>query len=473
MATGLGSEKLEALRQFLATLPAEMQGRLGEVLSHARDDDPTFPADLIIEALQGGAGPASVPADDDAPAPVDPSRTYTLKELVCLGVEPFVTDEALAAAVPGRIPRTSIDPWWEAMVRMGVEGMDKLEAELAAAYEKKEDIAAFARDARRKVSLWSDKFMEKLGKGKTLVPELRAMFKENHVRDHVAEITSIMRCCEPVLVALARIAPAGRVHEFTEAAAAQARPVYLAAAAKMGGDARYLALALLNRFDKPWQMMRLATALGWTRAAGAASRPPEMTVLCERLIPALVEAANATKASTAQKTLTAGEADFAEVRRLVTRYAQIAEALAVEVDFRKDSAWGAQIIKSREAMRSAFDVERLDIMESIIVGFMPSVLEAGAPPAEPAISHAISAARLLMAVAHHGQRHGFSSDASVLIGKLGKELERLTEMLLTKPHGHEKQLDGAVKVLSILFPDVRTQALARRVDQALGRPPSA
>jgi hypothetical protein len=46
-------------------------------------------------------------------------------------------------------------------------------------------------------------------------------------------------------------------------------------------------------------------------------------------------------------------------------------------------------------------------------------------------------------------------------------------MLLTKPHGHEKQLDGAVKVLSILFPDVRTQALARRVDQALGRPPSA
>jgi hypothetical protein len=474
MAPELGSDKLAALRRFLATLPADLQDRLGEAVSHARKADPSFPADLVMEALHGSAPPPAAEAElFDRPAPVDTSRRYTLKELVCLGIEPFLTEEAATAVVQGRIPSSAVEPWWEAMIRMGVEGMDKLEADLAAEYEKGGDIAAFARAARRQVSGWSDRFMQKLGMGKTLVPELKAMFRENLVHEHVAEITRIMRCCEPILVALARIAPSGRVHELTEAAAEAAKPVYLAAVSRLGADSVYLMLALLNRLEKPWQIMRLARALGWTRAAGAPSRNAEMTAVCERLIPALVETAIATKAATAQRTLASGDADFAEVRQLVTRFAQISEALSTEVDFRKDSAWGAQIIKSREAMRSAFDAERLDIMENIIVGFMPSVLEAEAPPAEPAIAHAIDAARLLMAVVHHGERHGFASDASVVIVKVAKELERLTEMLLTRPHGHEPQLDGAVKVLSILYPDVRTKALAKRVDEALGRAPSS
>jgi hypothetical protein len=356
------------------------------------------------------------------------------------------------------------------MVRMGCEAVDELEGNLAALYESDGDVAAFGVEARRKVSAWSDLFVEKLGQGKTLVPELRALFKEKLIREHVAEITQIMRVCEPIISAVHQIAPRGRVAEFAEETAQRAKPIFLAAAAKMERDSRYLVLALLNRLDRPWQIMRLASLLGWTRAAGAESRNTEMMVICERLIPVLVEAANTTKAATAQKTtLTSGATDFAELRQHVVRYAQVAEALAAEVDFRKDSAWGAQIIKSREAMRGAFDAERLDIMENIIIGFMPSVLDAGAPPAEPAISQAVGAARLLMAVAHHGQRHGFGSDASVLIGKLAKELERLTEMLLTKPQGHEPHLDGAVKVISILFQDVRAQTLAKRVDAALGR----
>jgi hypothetical protein len=471
MGSELGSDKLEALRRFLATLPAEMQERLGGALSSVRERDPGFPAEQIIAALHAGArSPAPAPLADDAPAPLDPAKRYTLKELVCLGIEPFVTDEALTVATPGRIPHSAIDPWWEAMRRMGADAIPQLEAELGAQYAQHGDIARFAHDTRRKVSRWSDRFVEKLGKGKTLVPELRAMFKDNHIRDHVGEITRIMHCCEPILAALSQVAPDGRLHDLGEAAAGQAKPVCLAAAAKLGPDAPYLALALLNRLEKPWQVTRLASALGWTRAAGAAARNPEMTAVCERLIPALVEAANATKAATARKSLTSADGDFAELRQLVIRYAHIADALADEVDFRKDGVWGAQIIKSREAMRSAFDAERLDVIENVIVGFMPSVLEADAPPAEPAISHAIGAARLLATVVHHGQRHGFASDASVLVGKLGKELERLVEMLLTKPQGHDAQLDGAVKVLSILFPDVRTQALAKRVDQALGRP---
>jgi hypothetical protein len=468
MATRLGTEKLEALRQLFATLPPPSQQRLAEVLASVRHGDPDFPAELIATALPDGLAPAE-PLAEDAPAPLDPARRYTLKELVCLGLDPFLAEETGPTLVPGRIPRSAVEPWWEAMLRMGVEEMDALEAALASAYEEDGDIAAFAHEARRKVSLWSDAFVEKLGQGKTLVSELRTMFSENLVREHVGEITRVMRCCEPILAALARIAPGGEVAELDEAAAAQAAPIYAAAASKMGADARYLAFALFNRLAKPWQIMRLAAALGWTRAAGAKSRNGEMTALCERLIPMLVELANTIKAGTAQETLASTEGAFVELRQLVLRYAQVADALAAEVDFRKDSAWGAQIIRSREAMRSAFDAEPLDVMENIIVGFMPSVLEAEAPPPEPAIGHAVAAARLLMAVVHHGQHHGFGNDAGVLVGKLGKELERLIEMLLTKPQGHEPQLDGAVKVLSILFPDLRTQALAKRVAQALGR----
>lgn len=469
MATRLGAEKLEALRQLFATLPPDTQQRLADVLANVQHGDPDFPAALIATALPDGIAPAE-PAADDTPAPLDSSRRYTLKELVCLGIEPFLVEETGPSLVPGRIPRSVVEPWWEAMLRMGADEMEALETALAAEYEKEGDIAAFAHDLRRKVSLWSDTFVEKLAQGKTLVADLRAMFSENLVREHVGEITRIMRCCEPIVAALARIAPEGEIAEFSEEAAARAARVYVAAAEKMGADACYLALALFNRLGKPWQIMRLAAALGWTRAAGAKSRNAEMTALCERLIPVLVELANAIKAATAQETLASTEGAFVELRQLVLRYAQIADALAAEVDFRKDSAWGAQIIRSREAMRSAFDAEPLDVMENIIVGFMPSVLEAEAPPPEPAISHAIAAARLLMAVVHHGQHHGFGNDAGVLVGKLGKELERLIEMLLTRPQGHEPQLDGAVKVLSTLFPDLRTQALAKRVAQALGRP---
>src|SRR5690554_1929845 len=176
MAPELGSDKLAALRRFLATLPADLQDRLGEAVSHAREADPSFPADLVMEALHGSAPPPAAEAElFDRPAPVDTSRRYTLKELVCLGIEPFLTEETATAVVQGRIPSSAVEPWWEAMIRMGVEGMDKLEADLAAEYEKGGDIAAFARAARRQVSGWSDRFMQKLGMGKTLVPELKAM----------------------------------------------------------------------------------------------------------------------------------------------------------------------------------------------------------------------------------------------------------------------------------------------------------
>jgi len=47
MATRLGTEKLEALRQLFATLPPGTQQRLADVLANVPHGDPDFPAALI------------------------------------------------------------------------------------------------------------------------------------------------------------------------------------------------------------------------------------------------------------------------------------------------------------------------------------------------------------------------------------------------------------------------------------------
>jgi Glu-tRNA(Gln) amidotransferase subunit E-like FAD-binding protein len=242
---------------------------------------------------------------------------------------------------------------------------------------------------------------------------------------------------------------------------------YTGIPAALGTDTPYFALALLNRLEKPWQIMRVAQALDWKRGA---KRDTELAAICGRLLRMLTQIAEATSAATRKATaLTVTTEDLTELRSLMGRYAETAEALHGVVDFRKDADWAAEIIKSRGKMRVAFAADRLAPLEAVVIGFL--VPAPGGEPmlAETAVPRAMEAARLVVSVAHHGGRHGFASDAKVLIAKFGKLFDLHAERLLAKPQGVEQQLQGLVKVVRVLFKDIHAETLAKRVEATLRR----
>lgn len=237
MAPELGSDKLAALRRFLATLPADLQDRLGEALAHAREADPSFPADLVMEALHGSAPPAAEAELFDRPAPVDESRRYTLKE------PRLPRHRTVPHGGDADRGRPGTHPLGRGRAVVGGDDPDGRRGHGRARGRSRRRVREGRR--HRRVRAGGPARGERLERplhgearhGQDARSRAQGDVQENFVHEHVAEITRIMRCCEPILVALARIAPSGRVHELSEAAAEAAKPLYLAAASRMAPTA--------------------------------------------------------------------------------------------------------------------------------------------------------------------------------------------------------------------------------------------
>jgi hypothetical protein len=446
----LPPEKLAMLQRFLATLSPERASELAAALSRTKVSEPRFPAELVLAALR---------RDDVMEKP-------SLRRLVCAGFEIFLTSDKLAAPIAGQISRRAIKPWWTALERMAGSRLRDLEAQLAKLQEEGRETEIFAAEARRLAAAWSADFVAGLRAHRRLVPELQNLFADDLVRSQVGDIAEVLRICEPLAEALGAVGGPAPIAELDDARVAEVKDRYLALAETLGPDTRWFILAIMNRLEKPWQILRLAQALGWTRDADVV-RNAELTAICERLIAMLVDVAEQTSAATAEKTaLSSGSVDYAELRRLVARYAGLADGLNVEVDFRRDSIWGAEIMRSRAKMRSSFDAERLQVVCNIVLAFFPNVVGAHPPPVGT-IQDAREAATLLSAVAARGERHGFGDDAKIALGMLDKELERQTEALLAGPQDYEAQLKGAAEVMNALFHDIRSKNFARRIETAL------
>jgi hypothetical protein len=258
----------------------------------------------------------------------------------------------------------------------------------------------------------------------------------------------------------------------------EAKLHYLRLSDAFGLDARYFALALLNRLEPAWTILRLGRALSW-KPNDSMVRDTEFGIVGERLIADLQQQARdiVTLAQTREASL-----KLAQLRAWLADYIGNAEGLLGEFGFRRDSVWGEAILKTRGEISRAVSADLLSIGETVLA-VLPQMERAKArrtqatpdltrSPEGAAIAAALDGARFLAFLLKHGTRHGFGVATRETVEHVGGEIERRATLLLDELRGAPRnpaipmQIEAAKQVADILFEDGRGDLLLRRLRNA-------
>lgn len=480
----MSEKKHEALKGFLDGLPPHEAAALARKLELQRAlGQETVPAESILVSLRQQLRLAQ------------PFRTPTLCRLVSSGFEDFLVDRLDATRVPGLIPHASIEPWWQALQQLAPMEIKAYEAELArhAAAQDWSAIDRFSAGVRRAACDWTAAVLAIPTHQKHADPVLRRVLRDAGLRTDFAEIARLLAIAEPLRQALEAVSTMAarlgqtrgrRILEFSDATISEAKQQYLRFSEAHGTAARYVALGIMNRLERPWQILRLGRALSW-KADDAMIQDTELAILGQRLTYDLEVLARDIDALMPSPGRTAAEpTDFQRMQQVLTRYIDNAEQMLGEFGFRRDSAWGERILATRGVLAGALAADRLALVAESALAVIPqdrglSARRLGSQnpdlqtvPTGETIEQAMRAARFLMLLLQRGARHGLSSLALGAIDTVGAEItnrgNRLFDLLAREP-AHAvaiAQLNGAIRIAGILFDDGRADLLSRRLKNA-------
>lgn len=481
----MSDKKLEALKGFLDRLPPHEAAALARKLELQRAlGQETLPAELILASLRQKLRVSQ------------PSRTPTLRRLASSGFEDFLVDRQDAARMPGLIPLASIEPWWQALQAVAPAEIKAYEIELArhAAAQDYAAIERFSAVVQRAACGWTAAALAGPGDQKQDDPALRRVLRDPGLRMDFAEMARLLAIADPLREALEAVSTtaarlgqtrARRILEFSEDTISEAKRQYLRFAQTHGPDARYVALGIMSRLERPWQILRLGRALSW-KPDDVMMQDTELAILGERLTHDLAVLAGEIDALMPSPDQTGTDAtDFKRMQQVLSRYIDNAEQMLGEFGFRRDSAWGEQILATRATLADALAANRLALVVETALAVLPldrglSARRLGSQnpdlqtvPSGETIEQAVRAARFLMLLLQRGTRHGLSSLALSAIDTIGTAItsrgNRLFDLLAREP-GHAAataQLNGAIRIAGILFDDGRADLMSRRLKNAL------
>jgi len=454
-------KKLAELRGFLDQLPPQEAAALARKLELQRAlGQETPPAATILAGLRRQLRVAQ------------PARTPTLFRLVAAGFEEFLVGHPGAIRMSGVIPRASIDPWWQTLKQRAPEEMKAQEAELQRLLAANDwaAIERFGAAAQRAARQWTE---AALADGTAVSdPGLRADCAEiAHLLGIAAPLREAVELASTVAARLGQT-QARRILEFSDETVAEARRQYLRFAQSHGVDARYVALGIMNRLERPWQILRLARALGWNPAE-AATPHAELTLLADRLVHDLVLLAGDLDALMPLPGRPADTAtDFRQMHQALTRYIENAEQMLGQFGLRRDSVWGERIQLTRAVAADALTPERLALVGEVALAVLPPEGEGAAPRSVPAgetIEQAMRAARFLVLLRQRGGGLGLATAVQSATDAVGAALrdrgERLYDTLARQPNdcAASAQLNAAIRIAGILFEDGRAEEMAQRL----------
>ena len=252
-------DKAAQLQTVLGRLSPEQASQLARAveLDHALGRD-GLPRASILEALRPTL------------RIVRPPRVPTLQRLICTGIEDFLTDRVDDPRLEGLIPRSSIAPWWQAMTIIAGAEIAAFEAnlreQLIAGSPNLETLQGEAQEAAAR---WSFALAGELPK--PIRSSVRRLLPELVARD-VDVIAHALTVARPLSVAMKTLhRVAARLNLLEDRFITDLSPdcvtllkkEYLALSETHGMDARFLALAVLNRLTQPRQILRLGRALSW------------------------------------------------------------------------------------------------------------------------------------------------------------------------------------------------------------------
>ncbi len=470
------AEKLEQLTALLKAIPPDKAVALARAVETMRRSDPaSFPAKAVLDAL----APALATARRERSA---------LQPMTCVALEPFLAYDDSFAGVPGLIARSTIAPWWDALRAAAGPMFASLQAELDRLVPTADDAAldAFAIRVRAAAATGTAELIE-LMKGKKPSPALKALARHPERVADIQQIGEILQAGEPLRAAIAELMDivdeyermAGTmILDLSPAIVTEAKRIYDHLSEGSGGETKLFALAVLNRLDKPWHIFRLARALSWKRDATMVSHT-ELAVIGQRLLHYLDLTATMVDAANPKGRMSSHLVDFDRLRELVGRYVDCAEGLLGEIDLRRDSEWGEEMLRSRAKMRDTFEEDRMETAAKAILAIVPdrdgrrgggAKPVAAAQPSEAVVAHGLKAVQLLTFLSQRAGRQGFSAGARKVLDQLGHDIHKRAEDLIADLRADPANaalrdlLPPAITLVEALLLDERGKTLLRRLN---------
>lgn len=468
-------DKATQLQGVLGRLSPEQARQLARAveLDHALGRD-SLPRASILEALRPTLRVAK------------PARIPTLQRLICVGLEDFLTDRIDDPRLEGLIPRTSLAPWWQAVTIIAgkeIEAFDARLRELLATPGP--DLTPLQAEAQEAAARWSFALAGELPKAqraaiRKLLPELIA-----HDADVIGHALTVTRPLGEAMRTLHRVA--ARLNLLEDRYITDLLPdcvtllkkEYLALSESHGMDARFLALAVLNRLAQPRQIMRLGRALSW-KPNDSLVVSTEFSCVGERLIGEVERLARILLQLMPGRGPLPSPGNLAAA---LVHYLDESEGMLGEIGVRRDSPWGAKLLQTRTEIADAFNVDFLDRYAKVVLALLPRAerplrgADLAAAPSSETIIAASDAAAFLKLLTQRGQRHGFAKAALETIDALGKEIEDrfedLCEAARVAPANLtviEAQARCAMALCDELFDDGRSATQMRRLTAAMRAP---
>jgi hypothetical protein len=413
------------------------------------------------------SGPVAAPA----PRKSYPPRVPTLCRLTCQGFEMFFSDHRDDTRMPGLIPRTIIAPWWSGVSALCGSEMEKYERRLKTIIGTGEfnDADQLAVELQKAAIGWTNRLLDELAR-----PEgdraLKQIFENPILITDVREIARILPLSaalkSQLSISFSLLAEADqmeglRILDLSSDTVGMLKGQYLAFVDSYGPEARYLALALLNRMVRPWQILMLARALSW-RPNEPGSPYAEFDIVAHRLVLEVQRMGN-------ELIDLAKSADLAAaMSQIQTRAAQFldkAEGIAGVLVLRADSPWAETLQDTHWRLAAAFDRPFLDRVSAI-------VFDAERRPDPASTEASFAGAHFLALLLGHGERFGLAAAArdatAELANRLGDASQSLIEAMRASPDyslfdGH---LQALLRVTEIIFKDGPGAQLARTMRMA-------
>jgi hypothetical protein len=254
---------------------------------------------------------------------------------------------------------------------------------------------------------------------------------------------------------------------------------YLALSESHGMDARFLALAVLNRLRRSHQILRLGRALSW-KSTDTLVANTELYSVGARLIGQIERDARMILLQMPRRgPLPSPHA----LGAALAHYLDESEGVLSEIGVRRDSPWGIALLRSRTDVADAIDEDFLERFVALILALMPQMEHpASGPdlsvaPSRETINLANEAAGFLKLLLQRGERHGFAKTAHEAMTALAEEVDDrvsdLCDAARTRPGRSaviEAQSRAMAELYGELFDDERSTALMRQITAALHAP---
>ena len=337
-----------------------------------------------------------------------PPRVPTLCRLTCQGFEMFFSDRRDDTRMPGLIPRTIIAPWWSGVSALCGNELEKYERRLKTIIGTGEfsDADQLAVELQKRAIDWTNRLLDELDRAdgdKSLKQAFENPLLVSDLRE-IARILPLSAMLKSHLnLACSLLDEADqmeglRILDLSPDTVAMLKSQYLSFAESSGNDARYFALALVNRMVRPWQILMLGRALSWL-PGDAGTRHAEFDAVAQRLVMEL-QRMGSEMAGFAKSTEPAP--DMARLQTLTSRYLDEAEGMEGILALAAQSPWSRSMRETHRNLAAAFSRDFLGRISRV-------VFDAERKPGPDSADAAQSGAYFLALLLEHGARSAFTN----------------------------------------------------------------